>query len=152
MFYLVFRTLHLIGMLLWLGAGLSFPVVADVRRSVAAGQGAALGLRERLRTTSMIVIPAALATLLSGLMLVMLRGGFGAVPVRIHLGLGLAIGVFIIGAGFTSRAMFALTRALESGDQRAAEAQAQKVATGLYLEDTLRLATLLAMAVPFENL
>lgn len=151
MYYLVVRALHVIGMLLWLGAGLSFPVVADVRRSLAAGPSQAVALRERLKTTSMIVIPAAIVTLVTGLLLVTFRGGFGAVPVRIHVGLGCAVLVFAIGAGFTSPAMIRLGNTLEKGALSEASAAADRVTLGLRLEDALRFLALLAMLIPLEN-
>lgn len=151
MYYLVVRTLHVVGMLLWLGAGLSFPVVADVRRSLAAGPSQASALRERLKTTSMIVIPSAIVTLVTGLLLITFRGGFGAVPPRIHVGLLCALLVFATGAGYTSPAMIRMGNALEKGEVPEANAAADRVVLGLRLEDTLRLLALLAMLIPFEN-
>ncbi|MBK6685420.1 MAG: hypothetical protein IPG45_13190 [Deltaproteobacteria bacterium] len=141
----------MIAFLLWIGAGLSFPVVADVRRSLAAGPSQAAALRERLKTTSMIVIPSAIITLVTGLLLINFRGGFGVVPVRIHVGLLCALLVFAIGAGFTSPAMMRFGQALEKGELPEAGAAADRLILGLRLEDGLRLLALLSMLIPLEN-
>ena len=141
------RALHVLGIVLWLGTGLGHPVIADIRRTLALGPEHLAPLIARLRTTTRIVLPAAVVAVATGFALVFLRGGFSAVPPRIHVGLALALGVFVVGGGFTSRAMLILAN---SADREARERAALRIAIGLRIEDALRFSALLLMLVPIE--
>ncbi len=147
------RLVHLLAMIVWLGTGLGDPVVADIRRTLAldiASHGPPL--MDRLRTISKVVIPSAVVSVGTGFALIVMRGGFSRVPTRIHIGMTLAFLVFGVGGAFTSRAMKALGESIEAKNQRDAEAAAARITLGLRIEDSLRLAALLTMVIPFEQL
>ncbi len=95
MLYLVLKSVHLICMATWFASGLFLP--GDVRRTLSSPAGDLDLLRDRVRRMSMIAMVFGTLTLLTGLALIFERGGFGAVPVPIHIGLLLTL--FQIGAG-----------------------------------------------------
>ena len=78
--YSSLRLLHFAAIILWVGGGFSLPVVADIRRTVALGRAHGSALHARLVTATRLVAPAAVVALLTGVALIQLRGGFGAVP------------------------------------------------------------------------
>jgi len=78
--YSSLRLLHFAAIILWVGGGFSLPVVADIRRTVALGRAHGSALHARLVTATRLVVPAAVVALLTGVALIQLRGGFGAVP------------------------------------------------------------------------
>lgn len=147
---LLLKVLHVIAMLLWLGAGLGYPVIRDLQRTLALDCTHGQKLIARLRTTTRIVVPAAVVTVASGFGLIFARGGFAQVPVRIHVGLALALAVFGVGAAYTSRAMKALEISFRQEDQSGARQAADRVIRGLWIEDALRFTVLLLMLVPVE--
>jgi hypothetical protein len=148
--YPLLRLLHFIGVIAWLGAGLSVPFVAALRRTLAAGLEGGPALMARLRLTTFVVVPSAVLALGSGLALASLRGGLGALPPRYSWALGLALAVFAVGGGFTSPAMKRLGAALSRGDRPDAERCAALIVLGLRMEDALRLSVLVLMVLPIE--
>ena len=97
-FLLSVRALHFIFMAIWIGAAMMTP--GDVKRSFAAGNPAATELellRARVRLGSIVAAVGAWGTILSGLGLVFLMGGFAAVPRAIHAALVVAVVMLIVG-------------------------------------------------------
>ena len=119
-----------------------------MQRSVALGAAQGAPVIARLMTITRMVIPAAVATLLSGLALIWLRGGFAAVPPRIHAGLGLSLCVFAVGALGSRPAILALEEAFAAGDLARARTTANRFVFWIRIEDALRFATLVLMVVP----
>jgi hypothetical protein len=146
--FFLLRLLHLAAMILWLGAGLSIPVALDIRRSLALGIGHGEALVARLSTISMLVIPAGLTTFLTGLGLIFLRGGFGAVPRRIHVAMVLTLAIFGIGALLGRPALLRLASAVKRGDLEAAKAAGRRFTFWVRCEDVLRLSVLVLMVLP----
>lgn len=146
--FFLLRLLHLTATIIWLGAGLSIPVAFDIRRSLARGIAHGEDLVARLSTITAIVIPAGLTTFLTGLALISLRGGFSAVPRRIHVGMALTLSIFGVGAFLGRPALLRLGAAVKRGDLAAAEAAGQRFTLWVRCEDLLRLATLALMVLP----
>lgn len=149
--YLALRVLHIVSMILWLGTGLGHPVITDIRRTVALGGVHRAPLIARLRTTTRVVVPAAVVTVVTGVALVLNRGGFATLPVRYHVAIGFALGVFVMGGAFTSRAMKALEASFTADDGDASLRAAGRIVLGLRIEDSLRLGALMLMLLPFER-
>jgi uncharacterized membrane protein len=148
MTYALVRLLHFAAVILWLGGGFSLPPVRDVRRSVALGREAGARVVARLETITRLVVPAAVVTVLSGLLLVWMRGGFAAVPPRIHAGLALALSVFAVGGLGSRPAIRDLGEAFATGDTGRAEEAARRFVRWVRVEDALRFTTLVLMVVP----
>lgn len=146
--FFLLRFLHLAAMILWLGGGLSIPVVLDVRRSLALGIGHGEALVARLSTTTALVIPAGLTTFVTGLGLIFLRGGFGAVPPRIHVAMAMTLAIFGIGALLNRPALLSLAAAVKRGDLEEAEAAGRRFTFWVRCEDALRLSILVLMVLP----
>jgi hypothetical protein len=142
------RLLHFAAVILWVGAGFSVPVVADIRRTLDLGAEHGPALYARLMTTTRLVVPPAVVALLTGVALVQRRGGFGAVPARFHVALGLALLIFLVGGSQTHPAIKALGRAFGSGDHVLAQRAARKLVWCVRTEDGLRFAILVLMVIP----
>ena len=102
-FYLLLtvRLLHFLFMALWIGVSMSMP--GDVKRSFADGVP---GKRElellagRGRLAGTISTVGGVGTLVTGLAMIFMLGGFGKVSIAIHISLLLAIFLAILGGGF----------------------------------------------------
>ena len=148
MLYSSLRLLHFAAIILWVGGGFSLPVVADIRRTLVLGPEHGPALHARLMTTTRLVVPSAVVALLTGVALIQLRGGFGVVPLRFHVALGLVLLIFLLGGLRTNPAITALGRAFASGDHLLAQRTASKLIWCLRMEDSLRLAILVLMVLP----
>lgn len=148
MLYSSLRLLHFAAIILWVGGGFSVPVVADIRRTLALGSAHGSALHARLVTTTRVVIPSAVVALLTGLALIQYHGGFGAVPYRFHVALGLVLLMFLVGGTLTNPAINLLGRALASGDDPVAQRAARTLIWSLRTEDILRFAILVLMVLP----
>ena len=96
------RTVHLLAMATWFGATLFAP--GDLRRTLEKTNTDLELLVERLQRTHRVGAVAGWITLLSGVGLILSLGGFGAVPIAIHVSLLLGLitmGVGIFGVGRT---------------------------------------------------
>jgi hypothetical protein len=116
--------LHVTAAATWLGAALWMP--GDVRRTLAMGPPHTDALARRARPALSLDLWAGLATLITGLVAIGLRGGVpragivvGLFAVLVRLGL-LALGVF--------PAYRRVVRAVGAGDLAAAEAPARRLA------------------------
>ncbi|MBL9039188.1 MAG: hypothetical protein JNG84_11770 [Archangium sp.] len=96
MLILSLRLVHFIFMAMWFGASLF--ATRDVRTSIAAGPTAFPGLRDRMKRTSIASMISGPMVLLTGLGLIFAMGGFAAMPKAIHIALGLAIVMSVVGA------------------------------------------------------
>ncbi len=95
MLYLALRLIHVLFMATWVGAVLFFS--GDVRRTLAAGPEHLPLLRDRLARCNRLAGLSALVTIATGVGLILVLGGFGAVPSTIHSGfLG---GLILLGVG-----------------------------------------------------
>jgi hypothetical protein len=92
--YLALRFVHIAAMAAWFAPVLF--VAGDARRSIEAGDLA--GLRGRLARSGPIAAGAGLVTVVTGIALIFAMGGFGAVPVTIHVGLTLGLVMWLLGA------------------------------------------------------
>ena len=81
--------LHILAAAVWLGAGLGLS--RRVKRGLQVGGAALDGALDDARRARVLSLIGAIATVASGLVMLFLLGGFKAVPVRIHLGLGLSL-------------------------------------------------------------
>ena len=148
MSFALLRLLHIAAMTVWLGGGLSLPPGRDVQRSLAQGAVGGAPLIARLMTITRMVIPAAVVTVLSGLALIWMRGGFAAVPPRIHAGLALSLSIFAVGGLRSHPAIVALDQAFAAGDMARARVEGDRFVFWIRVEDGLRIATLVLMVVP----
>jgi hypothetical protein len=90
------KALHVAAAGAWFGVKLTAP--GDIRQALALGRPHTLQLVPRIQRGARIAIGSGVVTLLSGLALVLAAGGFGAVPLRIHISLALVLLLFALGA------------------------------------------------------
>jgi hypothetical protein len=145
--YFLLKLAHVALASIWIGAGISFPL--DVRATVARGRPHTQVLRERVARVTRIAVPCALLTVLSGVGLVLLAGGFSAVPAR-YLWAFAPVGAgFLTGGGLVEPTLRALWRAIDAGDRPAQERLARRFTAGIAVEHALRATSLALMVVPF---
>src|SRR5689334_16897165 len=92
--YLALRFVHIAAMAAWF-APLLF-VAGDARRSIEGGDLA--GLRVRLARGGTVGAVGGTLTILTGVALIFVLGGFAAVPVGIHVGLAVGVVMWLLGA------------------------------------------------------
>jgi hypothetical protein len=98
MLYLGLRLVHILFMTTWIGSALF--ATADVKRTFATGEPSHLPLlRERMRKTGIAAGVSGLVTVLTGIALIFVLGGFGKVPIAIHIGLTTGVLALVVGAG-----------------------------------------------------
>jgi hypothetical protein len=95
-FFYILRFFHIMSAAVWFGAVLLTP--GDVRQTLERGRPHVDGLKDRLQKSVGISLRAGVLTVITGFAIVMTSGGFGNVPFRIHLAMGLA--VLMLGLGF----------------------------------------------------
>lgn len=95
--YFTLRLIHIACMATWFGATLF--QAGDLRRSLTGGPDGVLGLRDRMNRTNRVAAIMGLLTITTGLGLIYTLGGFGSVPKSIHVGLGLATLMMLVGGG-----------------------------------------------------
>ncbi len=127
----------------WFGHKLLVP--GDVRASLNAGVDAARLLLPRLVRAERLGIASGLATVATGVALVLDIGGFSVAPARIHIGLGLVLVMFSMGAAVARPASRHLRAAVDAADLDAAARAARHLLAVLYLEQALWLAILVLM-------
>jgi hypothetical protein len=135
--------LHIASAAAWFGHKLLVP--ADLRRSLS-GAAVAEGLLSRVEAAQRLGIGSGLATLTTGLVLIHLSGGFGEMPLRIHLGLALVIVMFVLGATL-ARPAWNRVRAAIPDNLGEARKSARVLAGVLIVEQVLWLAALGTMVV-----
>ena len=147
MLYLGLRLVHIAAMAAWF-APIVF-VAGDARRTIEAG-GDLAGLRVRMGRGGAMAAGSGIVTVLTGVALIFAMGGFGAVPVPIHIGLTLGVVMWLFGAigiGGTVRKLDAAIAAGSSKDQLLPFARRLSMLTGIF---HLLWLTILALMV-FRN-
>lgn len=132
MLYLGLRFVHIAAMAAWF-APMVF-MAGDARRSIEAG-GDLAPLRARLGRSGTIAGVGGMLTLITGVALIFAMGGFGAVPIAIHVGLTLGIVMWALGAfgmGGTSRKLDAAIAAGAPKEQLLALARRMSALTGVF--------------------
>lgn len=117
MLVLALRFIHIIAMTLWFAAGVF--ATSDIRRSLA-NPAEIPGLRVRMKKTGIFAIIGGVLTILTGVGLIFSLGGFGAVPVPIHIALLLSVVQAGIGGGGIGRTWAQIEAKLDAGADPAA--------------------------------
>jgi len=142
--YLSLRLVHIGCMALWIGA--IFFCSGDVRRTLASPEGNLDLLRERMSRSLKISASAGGLTVLSGIGLIVVLGGMGAVPVPIHIGLTVGFVMLGVGGGVVGRSWKAIDAALAAGGSRESVAPlVKRLAVGNGIFHGLWLLTLVLM-------
>jgi putative copper export protein len=144
----VLKILHVIAASIWIGGGLT--TSRDIGRTLPLGRAHGEELMARLRATARLMNRSALMTLLSGIALVLVIGGFARVPHRIHVGLGLTL--LAVGAGrFLIRPV--IGEIARAAKEPVSPSDVARIVTrfriGIGIEHALRLAVLVLMIHPF---
>lgn len=146
--YSLLRLAHIGSMAFWLAGGVLVP--GDIRRTVALGKPHTTALVARVNRSARITIGSAAATVLTGLALVFSQGGFGAMPVRIHIGLALTLATFAVGATLADPAWRKVEKILDAdGDLDEARRHARRFMGAFGLEGLLKVIVLDLMIFKF---
>jgi hypothetical protein len=140
------RIVHLVAMALWLGAALWAP--GDARRSIAAGPSQTAGLSRRIVPALRLSVWAGVATLLSGMALMLLTGAHD----RIGIGVGFALTVVLLMLEMTivlpaAKRIAAVAEA--GGDLAEARAMTGKLTAMSGVAHFIWFAALVAMVLPY---
>jgi hypothetical protein len=127
---------HVLFATCWFGPKLFW---ARRARSIVAGTPDALGRELNFTAGSAVIVIA------TGLGLVFIHGGFGAVSPRIHAGLGLTLVAFVAMLALEVPAITKIRAAAERGAPGEAAAQVKRVIVGVMIEHTCWLVTLVLM-------
>jgi hypothetical protein len=143
------KILHIAAASIWIGGGLNAP--RDIRRTLPLGQPHVGELMPRLRAIAQLMNVSALATLFSGLALVVAVGGFARVPHRIHLGLALTLLTFVAGRYLIRPVLGEIAQAIKATPVEPAKVERIMVRFRMVngIEHALRLAVLILMVYPF---
>lgn len=142
---LIVKVLHVALAAGWFGVGLSVP--GDVRRTIALGPPHLGPLHARLLRTGMIARISAITTILSGIALVLMMGGFGTVQHRFHAAIALA--VVTAGVGITmGKLAEKIVAAGENASPETLSPYAKKIAALSGIHHLLWLTILVLMIVP----
>lgn len=145
--YYSLKVLHVLVGSVWLGAGLLAP--RDVRDTLRAGPTFVPALMGRLRRTARVMNTSAMLTVLTGVALVLAMGGFGAVPLRINLGLALTAAAYAVGRWLIRPSVAEIAQstalAVTGGD---AERMANRFSRAVNAEHVLRFLVLGLMVYP----
>lgn len=145
--YFAVKLLHVLAMALWLGG----PPVAvfRVRLAFNAGPELAKATVERLLSITPVFIAAALATIASGAVLVVLAGGLSRIPARILIGALLVVPIFIVGGAMNRPALMKLRdHFARDGEPAAAEPFVRQFVWAHRIEQVLRVTILVLMVLP----
>jgi hypothetical protein len=141
------KVLHVAAAGAWFGVKLTAP--GDIRQALALGRPHTTQLVPRIRRGARIAIGSGVATLLSGLALVLAAGGFAAVPLRIHISLALVLLLFVLGGLVIDPTWKRIARLIESdGDLAEAQHLARRFGMLMGVEHLLWTAVLVLMLVP----
>lgn len=141
------RLIHILSIAVWFGTKLLVP--ADVRSAIGDGDAAVASAIRRTNLVQKVAISASMVTLASGLTMIFLFGGFGAVPTRIHVGFGMTLAIFGLGAFSVDRRWKRFREAASAGQSRADLGKLERrLAHAMTLENVLWLAVLVLMVFP----
>jgi uncharacterized membrane protein len=134
--------LHVLAAACWFGPRLFWPrrlraalETADAAKAVLASIGRELN----------VTGAAAVLVIATGLGLIFLHGGFGAVSPRIHAGLGLTLVAFVVGLALEVPAIAKIRAAVDRSALGEATPHVKRVVMGAMIEHTCWLATLVLM-------
>ena len=116
MLYLTLRLLHISFMAIWIGA--IFFCSGDVRRTLAAPDSDLDLLRDRMNRATRLGGASGLITVITGIALIFVLGGFGSVTPAIHTGLLLGLVMLGVGGGMVGRNWRKIDAALAGGATR----------------------------------
>jgi len=138
---------HILSIAVWFGPKLLVP--AEVRRAIGAGDGAMTSAVRGINLVQKVTIAASMVTLASGLGMIFLFGGFGAVPTRIHIGFAMTLAIFGVGAFGVDKAWKRIREAVTAGRPEAdLETLARRLSHLMTVENILWLAVLVLMVFP----
>lgn len=137
---LALRIVHVALAATWFGA--SWLAAGDIKHTVAKGQPFVEALPERIARLERLAIPSGLLAFVTGLGLVVVIYGFGNVPLRLWIVIGLTLATFLVGGLLASPAWRRVKAAIAESDLTAAALHANTFARFMRVEHTLRLATL----------
>jgi hypothetical protein len=135
--------LHMLGMALWFAAALT--ITSDIRRTIARGKPHTDVLEVRVTRSLNVSAVGALVTIASGLGLIFVRGGFGAVSPRIHVGFTLALVTLAIEVFLLRDKLTKIGAALESGATRELSGMAKRISMYAGITHALKLTILILM-------
>ncbi len=142
--------LHILAMAVWFAGGLTLP--SDVRKTLARGKPHTDLLAGRVNKVLSYATLGSVGTILTGLALFFLRGGFKANPPRYHASLGLAlVALALLLLGMKPLAA-QLERALASGEGKDLRALSSRLAMFTGIDHLLKLVILVLMVFPIEAL
>jgi hypothetical protein len=143
MMTIILRIVHVAFASVWVG----YPLGAsgDIRRTLALGPPHTDVLVSRINRTARITIASGVLTAATGLGLVFAVGGFGAVTVRIHIGLTLTLLSLAVGGTLTHPAWFRIREAIAKGDLEVAKKNVKRFAAGDGIEQLLKFTVLALM-------
>jgi uncharacterized membrane protein len=146
--YFAVKLVHILATAVWFGGGLFLP--GDIRRTLALGRPHADALVPRIKRVVPFLIGGGNLTLLSGLALVFIAGGFAAVPPRILVGLGLTVLLLGLGASVVAPTWNRIAHLVESGGDLAEAGRiARRFSVLNHVEHALWLAVLALMVLRF---
>jgi|SoiMethySBSTD1v2_1073268.scaffolds.fasta_scaffold141965_3 putative copper export protein len=139
------KLLHLVAISIWIGGGLH--AILDARYSLRREKPHLEAFVERMRAAGRTLLAAGLVAFATGLWLVAIKGGFKALPPRIHAGMGVTILIFAVGP-FTFVALSRLGEALSRDDAAGVAASSRRFRVLAWIEELLRVAVLGLMVSP----
>src|SRR5262245_9689585 len=139
------KLLHLISISIWIGGGLH--AILDARYSLRREKPHLEAFLERARATGRTLLAAGIIAFATGFWLVVIKGGFKAIPPRIHMGMGVTILILAL-APFTLTALTRLGEALSRDDAAGVAVASRRFRTLAWIEELLRVAVLGLMVNP----
>lgn len=136
------KILHVAFAAAWFGPRLLIP--RDLRHSMH-NRNEHLGLIRRIVRADRLAIVMGLGTLLTGVGLIALTGGFGETPLRIWLGLGAVLAMFVVASLVGSPAWREVRSGLEANDLPRAASRVGSLIGAIRLEGLLWVLALTTM-------
>jgi hypothetical protein len=144
--YTLLKFFHIMFSSIWFGA--SFLVSKDIRKTIEAGQPHLELLIGRVQSTERLGIPTGLLTLITGLGLIFMSGGFKSVPLQINLSLLLTIILFFLGGLIISPTWKKIVVIIkQNGDLSEAKKLSKNFTVLMGFEHLLRMIILILMVV-----
>src|SRR5580704_5366906 len=143
------RLIHIFSIAVWFGPKLLVP--ADLRGAIRDGSMAFEASIRRVNLVQKVAITASMVALASGLTMIFLRGGFSMVDHRIHLGLGLTLLLFALGAFGVDKAWKRLRDGMRAGKPAPELLQLERrLSYVMTAENGIWFVVLILMVFPFQ--
>jgi hypothetical protein len=143
------KLVHVLAIATWFGPKVL--VGADLRRAIADGASAMQAAVHRVNLVQKVAIAASMVALASGLVMIFLLGGFGAVEHRIHLGLALTLALFGLGAFGVDKAWKRIREAVKAGhDKELLSRLERRLSRLMSIEDVIWVGVLMLMVFRFQ--